>query len=1018
VVEDQLKSDEADLHFELVKIFSVPPDLKLLQLHVDSLMEVYERLFSTLSQSRESIPSPALAAISDYFVTTTVEWLADDGRVVLRRPFGEVTLEQLLPIGHQPREKPFNLMLEGRILEDFEVKWIALQIYSAMKQLHALDYYHGSLSPSNVVIDSATLDVKLVDIAPYKPFYLGHDDPGIALFFFDEEKKKYLAPERFSKDETKGKESVTSLQKSADLYALGVILRDLLGEDSIVSRHLTENRSFADAPDIFQDPSTLNFLMPYIKGSLNARKSSAEKLHRIRVDRDDLLVLFASNQEASLLLIRQLFAAIDEVYQMGDDENLTMCLELLKQFALANKRQAKSRVLMPSLSSFMMVAKYDTHLKLLVLDVISSCIDDVSVIKSFFGTMMSWLDHQHEPALRGKILECLCTMSKFLDETPTSLERHLELAVKEPSLGYLSRYLDTLQEAEIDILLEKLEGANTSQLLKGLHRVKAKMVSERTALKALFTVFPGVLVYPDEKIKDLSVDILSKACSFLSECDQVVNMCPLLKRVLRPDLNADYFLPGLFLSKMEKSGFYSLLMRPIDSELFKLVSRNRDQFERFLKELEGEDSARLGMLEKFLSRTENQSLEVLTRDVLKVKLSCDVKGMNDSFSPITNSVTSLEKSDYEATSIWSIDRCSAMFNRGLPLRFGKLSKAVVSPDAKHVAFYDANIGAITVWHSEDFVMHALSDPFLEIAVQVDDPKRFHLTLSNTRLIVLCNYHISVYSLKLSALINEGGFKLFDSGDEIVEIKLINSNDLVIVCTDKIFLWGLAEQRELWCPGRMPSYHGRVTSVCYFAEQDHLFLITGSSEGYLTLWDLRYGLRVRSWRLPLQWSCINVISSYSPAMEEESGSLMYPPSLWIASKADFEEDEHPLKDLLLVDLGKAQVTMMFSPSLAPDLLLLEDQPYTVDRPVSELKSHKILAITSIVGTEWLLAAGSDRKLYYYSTTAPQKKPKVLLSRSPINVPVSRLHLMPVSSKSMLVLLGSEEASVYSVLECHR
>jgi hypothetical protein len=146
--------------------------------------------------------------------------------------------------------------------------------------------------------------------------------------------------------------------------------------------------------------------------------------------------------------------------------------------------------------------------------------------------------------------------------------------------------------------------------------------------------------------------------------------------------------------------------------------------------------------------------------------------------------------------------------------------------------------------------------------------------------------------------------------------------------------------------------------------------------------------------------------------------MYPPSLWIASKADFEEDEHPLKDLLLVDLGKAQVTMMFSPSLAPDLLLLEDQPYTVDRPVSELKSHKILAITSIVGTEWLLAAGSDRKLYYYSTTAPQKKPKVLLSRSPINVPVSRLHLMPVSSKSMLVLLGSEEASVYSVLECHR
>lgn len=1015
-MEDQLKSDEADLHLELVKIFSVPPDLKLLQLHVDSLMEVYERLSSTLSQSRESIPSPALAAISDYFVTTTVEWLADDGRIVLRRPFGEVTLEQLLPIGHQIQEKPFNLMLEGRILEDFEVKWIALQIYSAMKQLHSLDYYHGSLSPSNVVIDPATLDVKLVDIAPYKPFYLGHDDPGIALFFFDEENKNYLAPERFSKVEDTEKSSVTSLQKNADMYALGMILRDLLGEDSAISKHLIDYRSFADAPDIFQDPSTLNFLMPYLKGSLNARKSSTEKLHRIRVDRDDLLVLFASNQEASLLLIRQLFAAIDDVYQMDEDENLAMCMELLKQFALVNKHPAKSRVLMPSLSSFMMVAKYDTYLKLLILDVISSCIDDVSVIKSFFGTMMSWLDHQHEPVLRGRILECLCNMAKFLDETPASLERHLELVVKEPGLTYLSRYMNTQQEDEIDMLLEKLEGANTSQLLKGLHRVEAKMDCERTALKVLFSIFPGILVYPDDKIRDLSVGILNKICVFLSECDQVVNICPLLKKVLRPELNAQYFLPGILLSKAEKSGFYTLLVDPIDAELFKLISRNRDQLDRFMNELKEEDSAKIGMLEKLLPLSENQSLEILTRDALKVRLSCDVRGMVDSFSPITNSVTSLEKSDYEASSIWSIDRCSAMFDRGLPLKFGKLSKATISPDAKHVAFYDANISAVTVWLIEDFVAHALCDPFLEIAVQVDDPKRFHLTLSNTRLVILCNCHISVYSLKLSALINEGGFTLFDFGEEIVEIRLINSTDLIVVCIDKICLWSVTNQRELWGTRGMPAYHGQLTSVCYFAEQDHLFLITGSSEGYLSLWDLRYGLLVRSWRLPLQWSCINVISAYSPATDEDFGTLMYPPSLWVAAKGHFEEDEHPLKDLLLVDLGKAQVTMMFSTSLPPDLLLLEDQPYTVDQPIFE--SPRILAIASIVGTEWLITADSNGKIFYYSMTSPQKKPKVLLARSPINIPISRLHLLPVSSKSMLVLLGSEEASVYSLLECQR
>jgi len=81
-----------------------------------------------------------------------------------------------------------------------EKKWLVYQLFKAVEQLHSVGLWHGDLKTENVMVTSWHW-VTLVDMAPFKPIKLMHDNTaGVNYYFHSGEKRGqrcYLAPERF-----------------------------------------------------------------------------------------------------------------------------------------------------------------------------------------------------------------------------------------------------------------------------------------------------------------------------------------------------------------------------------------------------------------------------------------------------------------------------------------------------------------------------------------------------------------------------------------------------------------------------------------------------------------------------------------------------------------------------------------------------------------------------------------------------------------------------------------------------
>eukprot|EP00668_Euglena_longa_P001348 GGOE01001600.1.p1 GENE.GGOE01001600.1~~GGOE01001600.1.p1 ORF type:complete len:1493 (+),score=277.55 GGOE01001600.1:57-4535(+) len=129
-------------------------------------------------------------------------------------------------------------------------RWCAFQLLKAVEELHTAGVAHGDLKAENVMVSSLGW-LYLVDIAPFKPTYIKHDNPADFSFYFDatEQHHCYLAPERFYDPKEETPDFDAPVTEKMDLFAAGCIIAQL----------------FLDGDVLFNLPD----LLAYRKGTLD-----------------------------------------------------------------------------------------------------------------------------------------------------------------------------------------------------------------------------------------------------------------------------------------------------------------------------------------------------------------------------------------------------------------------------------------------------------------------------------------------------------------------------------------------------------------------------------------------------------------------------------------------------------------------------------------------------------------------------------------------------------------------------
>ncbi|KAF6748025.1 other/VPS15 protein kinase [Ephemerocybe angulata] len=131
-------------------------------------------------------------------------------------------------------------------LSTIEKKWIAFQVFNALRDARNRNISHGDIKSENILVTSWNW-VYVTDFASYKPAYLPLDDPSDFSFYFDTSGRRtcYVAPERFytegtnpeisakktkiALDETFGKRD-GKITEAMDCFSAGCVIAELFLE--------------------------------------------------------------------------------------------------------------------------------------------------------------------------------------------------------------------------------------------------------------------------------------------------------------------------------------------------------------------------------------------------------------------------------------------------------------------------------------------------------------------------------------------------------------------------------------------------------------------------------------------------------------------------------------------------------------------------------------------------------------------------------------------------------------------
>lgn len=781
---------------EVVKLLSIPSDLDLPQVHLDDLAEINHRLMD---------PDDG---IHQLIIPSQVDLL--DRTVIVRRPYVEGCLAQMFSMllvdpGFKGR---LDVMADGRVLEEWQLRWIAYQLVKSVLLMHQAGLAHGSLQTSNVLVDSS-LSVSLVDVAPYKPFYLGTDDPTALLYYYDQEHVRYVAPERFEA----GSGTDLVARQRADIYGLSVILRHLFGPTDAVNQ-LMESRDLSQFPPLF--PVSSSVLSSVVLVLI--RHWSVSGLDQFEGKLDDLRLLCKGDGDISRILCRFLIGQV----QKAKDES-----EILRILAFIDELKPKSKC--------------------------DSLVFYLEAIKGLGVTaaIITACDH-----IVGHTVGC--TDKKALRSS-----------------------------------------TSTGQILRSLTRLCADDTDQLDIFDALRNLYPAVLIHPSGKVRRAAIKFLAKISSSnrIDDVDKVAQINWIFSKVLSVEsVESTLFDPSLLCY----DAVSLLLKAPLSQDLYDLVQRNFEQLPLFMSALAPEDAEKVKLVAPLLMVSYKTRFEVLTRKALEINpVLAGLDEDHAAFSPVLSDVESQEG---VAIPI-GMDplSCRHFQHRRLPFQFSEYHTCVCSSSGEYIALQKQ--AETEVWRAADFRREILPEPWCTVPMTGPCVLEQHrMALYSMGSIIVFNLERNTVDIQFECCVSPNKIALLSAG--------------ILACGSGLskYVGGSLE----WQSDAQPEYHGPITEL--LVGPGEIFAVTTTSNGYVSIWDLRYGLCLRSWRLPLNLRTIHGASLCA----SEDCSVLLPPRIWIFSMC--EETTRPC--VLVVDLSVAQITHSTDRALE-GLELLEDAEYALN-----------------------------------------------------------------------------------------
>lgn len=491
----------------------------------------------------------------------------------------------------------------------------------------------------------------------------------------------------------------------------------------------------------------------------------------------------------------------------------------------------------------------------------------------------------------------------------------------------------------------------------------------------------ALLLHPSGNLRHLALDRLHAVLQSMDEADRVA----LVRTQLRPVLQVE----GPFdIGRLDREALPFILKRPLNEGLFALILRNQERIPQFLQAFSAEEAGKLEALGPLLDLLgAKQELEVLNRKVMGVNpRSWPQPDDPEAFSPLLSPVDEDDTNSLPIVVEPSVYR--HFQQRRHPFAFDQHGEIGSSPSGAYFAARCQD--KITVWRSQDFRSLSIPEPWMTLPCQ----KKASFCLSDNELIICMEDMLTCHELHRRQLVCETAF---DSLARMPVHMVPFQHLILVVFPGSLALFDCTKQEFSWKSRCCDAFKGPITQAV--VSSDGMYAVTCSMHGYLSLWDLRFGLCLRSWCLPAGLVCgLALLPTEHPSLS--------PPSLWVL----VEQDDAPV--LFIVQLSSASIVASTLPEYI-DEPLLDDQ----QREHGTRQGLAHCAFVHPPGANWVLFTGPNGDLFTCSARQGE------LDAAPIRPgfkvsPVRALHaLLPTSMESSrnLSLLHLATGGALTILE---
>lgn len=485
-------------------------------------------------------------------------------------------------------------------------------------------------------------------------------------------------------------------------------------------------------------------------------------------------------------------------------------------------------------------------------------------------------------------------------------------------------------------------------------------------------------MHPDGTIRRLAFDYLHELIQSMDEVTRVALVLSKLQPLLR-------FRGAFDIGKLSRETLPYVFTSPFDENLFALILRNQDRIPELLRSFADEEAKRLEASEPlFALLGQNRSLKVLDRREIGVNpRSWPLATDHEAFSPLLSPLDDEEESMERIPIMVEPSVYRHFQQRRMPFMFNEYTR--VNSCGEYFAALTKT--QLRIWRSRDFRTESIPEPWMSIPCA--ESTVFCLAKADA---YLCEaQRLTGYDLTRKNL-------TFEVNLHVAPIQMVPFQHLLLLVLPRSLALFDCVKRTITCTSEIcNSVDGAIAHVV--VSSDGLYAVTSSFSGYLGLWDLRFGLRLRSWRLPSGIVCgLSFITTKDPSSS--------PPSLWIL----VEQDSRPV--VSIIDFGSASIVASTAQETIGEPLL--------DGLLGNLELSPILPTCSFVhppGAHWILF--SDPNGHLMTCSARQSQLDIVPIETTFQpTPLKSLHIADPtsieSSRSLSVLQLTTSGSL-SILE---